>query len=117
MSVFDRNEPRMTGQPGLTSCVSAIPVSTSASCCASVAGIETGDIAPMSRNGVTITGWLARLYSNIAASMRSSKRSGELTLISEITPGVCSVAERPPRTISVMRIVSAAFGPDVTEPM
>ena len=117
MSVFDRNEPRITGQPGLTSCVSAMPVSTSASCCASVAGIETGDIAPMSRNGVTITGWLARLYSNIAASMRSSKRSGELTLISEITPGVCSIAERPPRTISVMRIVSAAFGPEVTEPM
>ncbi len=72
MSVFERNEPNTTGQPGRISCVSAIPAIASAICCASVAGTETGDIAPISRNGVTITGWFARTYSNIAASIRSS---------------------------------------------
>ena len=117
MSVLERNEPRITGHPGFTSWVRAMPVKASASCWASVAGMETGDIAPISRNGVTITGWRARLYSNIEASMRSSKRSGELTLISETTPGVFSIASRPPNRISVMRMVSAAFGPEVTEPM
>ena len=36
-----------------------MPASTSAICCASADGIETGAIAPISRNGVTITGWPA----------------------------------------------------------
>ena len=63
MSMFDRNEPRMTGQPGRASCAREMPASASAICWASVAGIETGDIAPMSRNGVMTTGWLARWYS------------------------------------------------------
>jgi len=43
-----------------------------AGCFASVAGTETGDIAPMSRNGVTIVGWPRFAYSTSAASMRSS---------------------------------------------
>src|SRR5215211_5791767 len=97
MSVFDRNEPNTTGQPGFTSCVSAIPDSASAICCTSVAGIETGDIAPIRRNGVVMTAWLARLYSSIALSMRSSQRSGELQLISEIDTGARSIASAPPR--------------------
>ena len=59
MSVCERNEPSTTGVPGRTSCVSATPASASAVCCTSADGIETGDIAPMSRNGVTITGWPA----------------------------------------------------------
>ena len=59
MSVFDRNDPKTTGQPGRMSCVSAMPARASAICWASVAGIETGDIAPMSRNGVMIVAWLA----------------------------------------------------------
>src|SRR5215216_7207197 len=87
MSVFDRKEPNTTGQPGFTSWVSAIPESASAICCTSVAGMETGDIAPISRNGVVTTAWSARLYSSIALSMRSSQRSGELQLISEIETG------------------------------
>src|SRR6478609_8043958 len=91
MSVLERNEPNTTGQPGLTSWVSAIPDSASAICCTSVAGIDTGDIAPMSRNGVVMTAWLVRLYSSIAPSMRSSQRSGELQLISEIDAGVVSI--------------------------
>src|SRR6266700_3005976 len=61
-----------------------MPVSASASCCASAAGIATGDIAPMSRNGVSTTGWFAAQYSNWASSIRSSQRSGELQLISDI---------------------------------
>ena len=36
--------------------MSATPANASAVCCASAAGMVTGDIAPMSRNGVTITG-------------------------------------------------------------
>ena len=61
-----------------------MPDSASAICCTSAAGIVTGDIAPISRNGVRTTGWLAAVYSNCASSMRSSQRSGELQLISEI---------------------------------
>jgi len=40
-----------------------------------------------------------------------------LTLISEIVAGVRSIGSRPPKRISVRWIVSAAFGPEVTEPM
>ena len=64
-----------------------------------------------------ITAWFARLYSSMAASMRSSKRSGEFTLISEIVTGARSIASREPKRISLIAIVSAAFGPEVTEPM
>ncbi len=39
-----------------------------------------------------------------------------MTLISEITHGVRSIDSRP-NTISAIAIVSAAFGPEVTEPM
>ncbi len=39
-----------------------------------------------------------------------------MTLISEMTAGVCSIDSRP-KTISAIAIVSAAFGPEVTEPM
>ena len=94
-----------------------MPDSASAICWTSVAGIETGDIAPMSRNGVMTTAWLARLYSTIALSMRSSQRSGELQLISEIETGVRSSESAPPNTISPIRIVSSAFAPEMTEPM
>ena len=72
MSVFERNEPKTTGQPGRISCVSAIPASASAICWASVAATATGDIAPMSRNGVITSAWFARAYSSSAESMRSS---------------------------------------------
>ena len=72
MSVLERNEPKTTGQPGRISCASAIPASASAICWTSVAGSDTGDIAPISRNGVITTAWLALTYSNIAPSMRSS---------------------------------------------
>ena len=94
MSVLERNEPKTTGQPGLTSCVSAMPESASAICCTSVAGTETGDIAPISRKGVMTTASPARLYSWQALSMRSSQRSGELQLISEIVAGDVRSADR-----------------------
>ena len=64
-----------------------------------------------------MTAWFARTYSCSAASMRSSKRSGELTLMSDTDAGVCSIASRPPNRMSPMRMVSAALGPLVTEPM
>ena len=117
MSVLDRNEPNTTGQPGCTSWHSAMPASASAICCTSVAGIDTGDIAPISRNGVITTAWLARLYSTIALSIRSSQRSGELQLISEIETGARCSASAPPNRISPILIVSTAFGPEMTEPM
>ena len=72
MSMFDRNDPKMTGQPGRMSWESAMPESASASCWTSVAGSDTGDIAPMSRNGVITTGWLAGCTRTRASSMRSS---------------------------------------------
>src|SRR5205823_8877454 len=117
MSMLDRNEPNITGQPGRISWASAMPDSASASCWASAAGTVTGDIAPISRNGVSTTGWPAAQYSNWASSIRSSQRSGELQLISEIVAGLASIAARPPNRISVILIVSAAFGPDTTLPM
>jgi hypothetical protein len=117
MSVLERNEPKTTGQPGCTSWHSAIPDSASAICWTSVAGIETGDIAPISRNGVITTAWLARLYSTMALSMRSSQRSGELQLISEMDTGARCSASGPPKRISPMAIVSRALGPEITEPM
>src|SRR5262245_777879 len=117
MSMLDRNEPKMTGHPGLMSWASAIPDNASASCCVSAAGIDTGDIAPISRNGVSTTGWFAAQYSYWASSIRSSQRNGELQLISEIVAGVASIDSLPPKRISVILIVSAAFGPETTLPM
>ena len=72
MSVCERKEPITTGAPGRTSWTSATPASTSASCCTSAEGMETGDIAPISRNGVMITTWRALAYSRSAPSIRSS---------------------------------------------
>ena len=72
MSVFERNDPKTTGEPGLTVWTSAIPASASATCCASAEATETGDIAPISRNGVITSAWRARAYSRSADSMRSS---------------------------------------------
>src|ERR1700742_3802958 len=117
MSMLDRNDPKITGQQGLISWARAIPAKASASCWARAAGIVTGDIAPISRNGVSTTGWLAAQYSNCASSIRSSQRSGELQLISEIVAGVRSMASRPPNRISLILMVSAAFGPETTLPM
>src|SRR5215467_2320339 len=117
MSMLDRKEPKITGQPGRISCSSAIPDSASSSCYTSAAEIVTDDIAPISRNGVSTTGWFAAQYSNCASSIQSSQRSGELQLIREIVAGVASIAARPPNKISVIAIVSAAFGPDTTLPM
>src|SRR5499426_3116876 len=104
MSMLDRNEPKITGHPGLISCASAMPASASASCWASAAGIDTGDIAPISRNGVSTTGWFAAQYSNWASSILSSQRSGELQLISDIVAGVASIDSLPPKRISVILI-------------
>src|SRR5215469_5174171 len=117
MSILDRNDPNMTGQPGRINCASAIPDSASASCWTSADGIVTGDIAPMSRNGVSTTGCPAAQYSNWASSIRSSQRNGELQLISEIVAGTDSMAARPPNRIELIAIVSAAFGPETTLPM
>ena len=64
-----------------------------------------------------ITAWLARLYSSIALSIRSSQRSGELQLISEIETGALLELLRPPNRISPMAIVSRAFSAEMTEPM
>ena len=58
-----------------------------------------------------------RLYSSIALSMRSSQRSGELQLISEIETGACWSFSGPPNRISPIAIVSRAFSAEITEPM
>ena len=56
MSTLDVKAPYITGVPGLTSCVSATPNSASAFCCTRAAGRVTGVMAPISVNGVTVTG-------------------------------------------------------------
>ena len=117
MSMLERNEPKTTGAPGRISWDSAIPDSASTICCTSAAGIVTGDIAPIRMNGVSTTGWFADVYSNCASSIRSSHRSGELQLISEIIAGVSSIASREPNRISVIAMVSAALTPETTLPM
>ncbi len=66
---------------------------------------------------MSTTGWLAAQYSNCASSIRSSQRSGELQLISEIETGFCSITSRPPNRIAPIAIVSAALTPDTTLPM
>ena len=87
MSMLDRNEPNITGQPGRISWARAMPVRASAICWTRAAGIVTGDIAPIRMNGVSTTAWLASAYSKSESSIRSSQRSGELQLISEISRG------------------------------
>ena len=94
-----------------------MPDSASAICWTSAAGIVTGDIAPIRMNGVTTQGWPARVYSNSDSSIRSSQCSGELQLISEIDTGVFSIASRPPKRISPIRMVSRALTPETTLPM
>ena len=117
MSMLERNDPNTTGAPGRISCESAMPDSASVICCTSAAGIVTGDIAPIRMNGVSTTGWLAAVYSNCDSSIRSSQRSGELQLISEIVAGVSSMASRDPKRISVIAMVSRALTPETTLPM
>ena len=124
MSMLDRNEPKITGQPGRIVCARAMPVSASAICCTSAAGMVTGDIAPIRMNGVRTTAWLASAYSKSESSIRSSQRSGELQLISEIVAGVCSMLARPasrpwppPNRIEASSMVSFALGPETTLPM
>src|SRR5215207_9606963 len=60
MSVFDRNEPKTTGQPGRMSWVRAMPASASAICWASVAGIAVDELVVMWRaaaeDGVRLEG-------------------------------------------------------------
>ena len=66
---------------------------------------------------MSTTAWFAAEYSNWASSIRSSQRSGELQLMSEIVAGVRSIVSRPPNRISVIASVSRAFTPETTLPM
>ena len=72
MSVCDTNEPMIAGQPGRTSCTRVSAASDSAVCCASAAGTDTGPMAPIRMNGVTITICPALAISNSDSSMRMS---------------------------------------------
>ena len=117
MSMLERNDPKITGVPGRISWDNAMPDSASTICWTSAAGIVTGDIAPIRMNGVRTTGCPAPEYSNWASSIRSSQRSGELQLMSEMVAGVCSMASREPNRIEVIASVSAALAPDTTLPM
>jgi hypothetical protein len=86
-----------------------MPARASAVCWASVPARPMGDMAPAIRNGVTITGCPASVYSSRAPSIRSSYRSGLLTLMRLITAGVSSILSRPPSRIDAISIVSRAF--------
>ncbi len=103
----ETNDPMTTGQPGDTSCASAIPVSASAVCCASDAATDTGPIAPIRMNGVTTTTWRASASTSRESSMMTSKRSGEFALITPNSAGDSAIASRPPWAIAAIAMESA----------
>src|SRR4029453_14217948 len=53
------NDPKITGAPGRTSCVNAIPANDSASVWAATPADVAGALAPGGMNGVMIVAWLA----------------------------------------------------------
>ena len=53
------NDPKITGAPGRTSCVNAMPANDSASVWAATPADVAGDIAPARMNGVMIVAWFA----------------------------------------------------------
>ena len=71
----------MTGAPGRTSCVSAMPASVSARISDMQPAAVTGPMAPASTAGTMIVPWLCAANSRSAPSMRPSKVSGELELM------------------------------------
>ena len=81
-----------------------MPASASAICWASVAGTDTGDMAPISRNGVITTGWPARTYSNIAREHAVVVAQRRVDVDQrDRSPGLRSIASRPPNRISAHR--------------
>ena len=70
MSVTVKNDPYRQGTPGRISCASATPDNASATCWANPPATLTADVAPASRNGVTMIGWLASAHTQSASVMR-----------------------------------------------
>src|SRR4051794_15977511 len=100
MSTAVENEPNRDGAPGRVAWIRAAPDSASATSRDNPAATLTGAVAPASRNGVTITGWLADAHSVSASTIRLSQTSGLLGLTTPITAGVRSIASRPPQAIA-----------------
>ena len=73
----------------------------------------TGAVAPASRNGVTMTGWLASAHSRRASTIRPSQTSGLFGLTTPMIAGRRSIASRPPQAMAASSTASRAFGPDV----
>src|SRR3954471_23129976 len=81
IEIDDAKLPSTTGAPGATSWTKAIPDKDSASVCAAVPAMVTGDIAPARMNGVMIVAWLARAYAFAAPSIVPSHVKGEFALM------------------------------------
>ena len=110
------NEPKITGAPGLTACVKAMPLIASANVCANVPATETGDIAPAKMNGDRATAWLLRAYTFSAPSIVSSHVIGEFALISEVAI-VLFCTNSSPNRIFAISTVSCARDGAVTDPI
>ena len=118
MSMFDRNDPKITGRPAGSAATSAMPDSASAICCTSAAGMVTGDIAPIRMNGVSTTGCVGLgvlelrvehpvvpAQRRVAVDQRDRRRASARS------------TSRPPKRIAPIAIVSAALTPETTLPM
>ena len=107
MSMLDRNEPKITGQPGRISWASAMPDSASAICCTSAAGIVTGDIAPIRMNGVSTHGLAGRgvLELRLEHPVVPAQRRVAVDQ-RDRRPASARSASRPPNRISLIAMVS-----------
>ena len=107
IEIAPTNEPMITGAPGRTSCVSAMPASVSASSSAMQPAGVTGPMAPASTAGTTIVPWLCAAKPRRAPSMRPSNVSGELELM---LPSTTQCDRRTPRRTgsAAMRTASTA---------
>ena len=116
MSTLEVKAPYITGAPGRTSCVSTMPNSASAFCCASAPASVTGLIAPISVNGVTATDWPCSAMVISPSAIMSSKRRGELTEMIVVTPGSSRIwSSVSPRAIAIISMPSSALPRPIAE--
>ena len=115
IDIDEAKVPKITGAPGRTSWVYAIPDRASASDWAARPATVTGDMAPARMNGDMMQAWLARAYSVAAPSIVASQRSGDEALMSEVI--TVRSWRSPPKAIRLSSIESAARSAAVTEPM
>ena len=106
----------ITGAPGRTSWVSAMPPSASARVWAHTAAAVTGDIAPARTNGVTSTAWFAAAYTRSAPSIVRVPHQRAVRVDQAGDHRVVSRYASPNRMRAIVTVSRARSG-CVTEPM